>query len=62
MVTGENLKDGKHGVISLLQVASNEAFEQCMTGVKTRCSDLASAIDNHDFEAVQFVARDAVDM
>ena len=41
-------------------VVPNDRFGKCMTDVHGRCLALAEAIGNHDFEAVQLIAREAV--
>ena len=41
---------------------TSAAFGQDMTGVKTRCGQLAASITAHDFEDVEYTARDATRM
>jgi hypothetical protein len=38
------------------------AFGRAMIGVNTKCSELATAIEAHDFEGVVIIAREAVNM
>jgi hypothetical protein len=38
------------------------AFGQAMTGVKTRCGQLAALITAHDFDGVEYTAREAANM
>jgi len=42
--------------------APNDAFTQAMSGVKTRCQHLATAINDHDFEGVMSLAQSATNM
>ena len=38
------------------------AFGQAMIGVRTKCGELATRIEAHDFEGVVIIAREAVNM
>jgi hypothetical protein len=44
------------------RIGASSAFGQAMTGVKTRCRQLAMAINAHDFENAEYAARDAASM
>jgi hypothetical protein len=57
-----NDSDLKRKDASPKRAEPNEAFRQAMIGVETRCRDLATAIENHDFEAVEYIAREAMNM
>ena len=50
------------GAVAPARVDTGAVFGQAMTGVKTRCRELAVSIDEHDFENVEFTARDAANM
>jgi hypothetical protein len=41
---------------------TSAVFGQAMTGVKTRCGQLATSISAHDFDGVEYIARDAANM
>ena len=38
------------------------AFRQAMAGVRTRCAQLTTLIGDHDFEGVEYTARNAADI
>lgn len=40
----------------------NVAFQHAMDGAKSRISQLSVAINNHDFEEVEYLAREAANM
>ena len=45
-----------------LQIAASDAFAHAVTGVGTRCRQLAQAIDDHDFERVMDLGARATDL
>lgn len=60
MMNNDDAKSGS--LLSSQPQAANEAFTQAMTGVTTRCRQLAAAINAHDFEGVMSLARIATTM
>lgn len=52
----------KPGPSAPVRIDTSAAFGQAMIGVKTRCNQLAASIAEHDFESVEYSARDAANM
>jgi hypothetical protein len=46
-----------HGAAA--RIDADTSFGQAITGVKTKCRQLAMSINAHDFEGVEYTARDA---
>lgn len=44
------------------RIDASAVFGQAMIGVKTRCGQFAASITAHDFENVEYIARDATSM
>ena len=49
-------------VVAPERIDTSAAFGQAMFRVKTRCGQLAASIDEHDFDNVECIARDAANM
>lgn len=61
-ITRNAMSDNSTEAVSPVSIGSGAAFGQAMIGVKTRCGELATSIGAHDFEGIEYTARDAADM